>query len=234
MTPFHICFSVWMWLLCVKGCASHGLNLLAEGVVHFHFLFTIDLFCLSMCVCVHAYIYILVNVCLKWTWPWQPDSLTIQPTDVSCGLYWRHRKQQKDHEGVWSERKVGRGWRCAKSRLLSSARCRADALQLREREGEGRGNSETDSSGQLDPVCFEVADCYWAAVSVYEGKSTLHPVWATGQHTTVFCLWEQVVFSCSCAAQFGDTLCSSRSGKSSSSLRELPHLDPRTCRGRWA
>lgn len=32
-TPFHICSVVWMWLLCIKGCASHGPSSLAQGVL---------------------------------------------------------------------------------------------------------------------------------------------------------------------------------------------------------
>lgn len=41
-TQWHPFIFVWMWLLCIKGCALHGPNLLAEGVVHFRF--TMDLF----------------------------------------------------------------------------------------------------------------------------------------------------------------------------------------------
>ena len=77
MTPFHICSSLWMWLLCIKGCASHGPNLLAEGAEDFHFfLFTIEPF---SAVCASMFTVKLEKVGPRAP---QPDGLTIRSTVV--------------------------------------------------------------------------------------------------------------------------------------------------------
>ncbi len=58
------------------------------------------------------------------------------------------------------------------SALLSSARCRADALKLGGREG--RGSRETDSSGQMEP-CLFWSSCCWEQDSLPVPEKDITP-----------------------------------------------------------